>query len=107
MALDLGLEREMLCADKGAHQGERTFIELRAQPLPADADAFAVPPLGELADVALFIDRGEAAEVVDFVNPVNATDLVIVVVVIAGDANACADGVFVHGWEVVASIFAE
>jgi hypothetical protein len=39
------------------------------------------------------------------VNPVNAADLVVVVVVIADDTDAAADGVFVHGWDVMVLVF--
>jgi hypothetical protein len=66
LAFDFGLQCEMLFARKGAKQRERSLIQLRAQPFPADADAFTVPPLGESADVALFINCREATEISNF-----------------------------------------
>jgi hypothetical protein len=39
------------------------------------------------------------------VNPVNAADLVVVVVVIADDTDAAADGEFGHDWVVLALVF--
>ena len=95
----------MLFARKGAQQRKRSLIQLRAQPFPADADAFTVAPLSESANVALFINRGEATEINDLVNPVNAADLVVVVVVIADDTDAAADGEFGHDWVVLALVF--
>ena len=83
---------EQIDLDKHRYQltARAEEIELGAQPFPADAGAFAVLPLGELADVAFFIDGAEEVEVAVLMNAVDSADAVVVVAAVSGDADACA-----------------
>ena len=65
-------------------------VELIAQPFPADPEDFAVFRLEKIADPAPFGGGAEGAIVIDLANTVDASDLILVRVVLGDHADACA-----------------